>query len=474
MRVKQQPVTLVFFFILATTPLLFGARHPLVQGAYTSLIFFTCGTWAVLNFEKIKPRIFNRASLAIYILLVFIFVTSIPLPLFLIKLLSPVRAEALADATTLAQLRETVTSLSYYAPGTRFYSIYFLGLFLYYLCAATLLRRHTDKRAALWIIMSVGSFEAVYGFMQAMSPTLGVLWLPSNVSAEGCARGTIIYRNQYAALLNMCWPMTIVLGTLLYHPVISRFKALKNRKKTVSLADRVSLVFQKAAIPFWAAAFMILAVIFSRSRGGIIIMLLLAAFFLILLPFAKRLKALAASSLLLFVVLYGGMIGFQNVTARFLAFYQGAQGRFQLWVDSLSILKDHILTGIGMGTYRFLSPLYLKNVPDTALYDFAHNEYLELAIELGLPAALLFFAWIIHQMLKSGARVFKAGRKVETFTFYPEDTLVAIGSFGAISGFLLHGFVDFVWRLPVNAFYMVTIAALLNAALSADQTDEQR
>ena len=474
MRIKQQPISLVFFFILATIPLLFGARHPLIQGAYTSLIFFTCGTWAILNFEKIKPAIFTRAALIIYLLLLFIFFTSLPLPLSLIKLLSPVRAETLAIATNLTQLKEAVTSLSYYAPETRFYSVYLMALLLYYLCTTHLLRRQTDKRAVLWIIMAVGSFEAVYGLMQAMSPSLGILWLPSTVSAEGCARGTIIYRNQFAALLNICWPMAIVLGTILYHPVIRRFKSLKERKKTVSVVDRIALVFQKAAIPFWSAAFMILAIIFSRSRGGILIMLLLAAFFLAMLPFSKRLKALAAGSLSLFVLLYGGMIGFQNVTDRFLAFYQGAQGRFLLWLDSISILKDHLLTGIGMGTYRFLSPLYLKNVSDAALYDFAHNEYLELAIELGLPAALLLFAWIILQVWHSGVRVVKAGRQVETFTAFPEDAIIAIGSFCAMSGFLLHGFVDFVWRLPVNAFYGVTIVAMLNAALSSERPDEKR
>jgi len=265
-----------------------------------------------------------------------------------------------------------------------------------------------------------------------------------------------------------------VLGTILYHPVISRFNALKKRKKTVSVIDRLSLIFQKAAFPFWAAAFMILAVIFSQSRGGIIVMLLLVAFFLATLPFSRRVKALAAGSLLLFIILYGGMIGFQNVTDRFLAFYQGAQGRFLLWLDSLAILQDHLLTGTGMGTYKFLSPLYLTNVSNTLWFDFAHNEYLELTIELGLPAALLFFAWLVWHMLRAGVRVVRGGRRIETFTFYPENLIIALGAFCAILGLLLHGFVDFVWRLPANALYAVTLLAMLRAALASGQIDAKR
>ena len=131
MRIKQKPITLVFFFILTTIPLLFGARHPLVQGAYTTLIFFTCGICVVLNSDKIKPTIFNKTNLVIILFILFIFLSSVPLPFFLIDLLSPIRADSLANATRLAQLGNAVTSLSYYAPETRFYSVYFLGLFLY-------------------------------------------------------------------------------------------------------------------------------------------------------------------------------------------------------------------------------------------------------------------------------------------------------------------------------------------------------
>lgn len=472
MRIKQQPINLVFFFILATIPLLFGARHPLVQGAYTSLILFTFGIWLALNFEKVKPSLLIKANFPLYALLVFIFFTSIPLPFILIEWISPVRADSLISAIQIADLDKAVTSLSYYAPASRFYSVYLLGLLLYYLCAQNLLRRNIDSRAVMWIITIVGSFEALYGIMQSINPNLGVLWLPSHIAYEGYAKGTIIYRNQFAALMNMCWPMTVSFGILLYNPVMCRFTALKNRVDRVTLVDRLLLLFQKETLPFWAAAFMMLAVIFSGSRGGIIIMLILAMFFLVILPFTKKAKAIIFCCLGFFVALYGGMIGFENVSGRFFVISQGAEGRFLLWLDSLTMLKDHLITGIGMGTYQYLSPIYLTKVSEQLWFDFAHNEYLELAIELGIPAAATLFLWIFWQISRAGGRVIQAGRKIKEFTFYPENIIVAIGSFTAITGFLLHGFVDFVWRLPANAFYAVTLVAILNATfLSSDQKD---
>ena len=202
-------------------------------------------------------------------------------------------------------------------------------------------------------------------------------------------------------------------------------------------------------------------------------MFILAILLFTLLPLSRKLKTIATASLLFFVIFYGGMIGFQSVTERFLAFWNGAQGRFLLWLDSLSILKDHLVTGSGMGTYKFLSPVYLKNLSDTILYDFAHNEYVELTIELGLPVAILLFLSIVWKIFQSGAKIVKTENKLETFPFFTDNSIIAIGSFCAIVGFLLHGFVDFVWRLPVNALYAVTLIAMLSSSFSSEEIDEK-
>ena len=165
------------------------------------------------------------------------------------------------------------------------------------------------------------------------------------------------------------------------------------RSDDLSPAAKTARLFQKAAIPMWSAGLMILAVVFSRSRGGILVMVLIAALFIYLLSFSRRFKALFAGSLLLFICLYGGIIGFDEVIKRFATFYESSLARFDIWYKSLAMLRDHIFTGIGMGGYEFLSPAYLKDMPAGYWYDRAHNEYVELAIELGMPMMLLFLAW---------------------------------------------------------------------------------
>ncbi|MDW7773070.1 MAG: O-antigen ligase family protein [Desulfobulbaceae bacterium] len=459
----EKPFLFVFFFILATVPLLFGARHPLIHGLYSFLLLLAGGSLLVLNYQGPFRRILVFNRLAPLLILLFIGLSAAALPLFLLGAVSPVRAQYLADAVTFADLRDAVPSLSYYAPGSMFYAVYGMALMLFFYASRYVLASEKTLRRTLWIITIVGLFEAVYGLLQATNPALGVLWLPGSFAYEGTARGTIIYRNQYAALMNLCWPMAVVLGITMCKPALEKLEMLRRKDNTLSLVDRTSFLFQKATIPFWSAGLMILAIVFSRSRGGILVMLSIAALFIYLLPFFRRIKSLYAVLLLVFVGFYGGIIGFAGVIERFTYFYASALNRIDIWYGSAAMLKDHLLTGIGMGGYEFLSPVYLTNVPAAVWYDRAHNEYVELAIELGLPMMLLFLAWVFIGIAGYGANILKKKKiRLRPVQMQTND-IVTIGAFCALVGFLLHAGVDFIWRLPANVIYAVVILAVLSS-----------
>jgi O-antigen ligase len=459
--------TLTLYLLLATIPLLFGARHPLIHGLYSSVILLAGGCWFILHYEQARLTLLRRSNIPPLLIILFVFCTSLSLPHLLLQFLSPQRANLLAEATLLADLENPVNSLSYFAEDTKFYAIYLLGLLLYFFYASSLLSRQKILITTLWIITAVGMFEAVYGLLQVLIPSLGVLWLPQEIGAEGSARGTIIYRNQYAALLNLCWPMSLVLGISLYKPIVEKFTRRRQRKGTLNITDRVMLVFQKSALPFWATAFMILAVIFSRSRGGITVMIMLALLLLVLLPLTRRIKGAAAGAFVLFTAIYGGVMGFRLVIERFYTFYDSALARTGLWRDSLNMLGDHLFTGIGMGAYQYVSPVYLRNVPGNVWFDYAHNEYVELAVELGAPALVLLLAWMGWGLAGKGRKVLQAARRKGSLVDLPGSTIVAIGSYAALLGFLLHGLVDFSWRLPVNALYAATILAMLSSVTAS-------
>jgi O-antigen ligase len=458
----EKPFLSVFFFVLATAPLLFGARHPLIHGLYSSLLLLAGGGFLLANAEWRPGRLYAFPRLAPILLLLFVLLTALDLPSFVPGLLSPVRAEHLNSAVRIAGLRDAVASLSYYAPASMFYAVYGTALLLFFYAARALLGSAETLRKVLWAITLVGLFEAVYGLLQATNPGMGVLWLPSSPdSYAGCARGTIIYRNQYASFLNLCWPMALALGISLYKPDLERLAQPRRRSSDLSAAAQAGRLFQKAAIPLWSAGLMFLAVVFSRSRGGILVMLLTATLFISLLSVPRRIKGLFAGSLLLFICLYGGIIGFEQVLERFATFYDSALARFEIWSKSLAMLRDHPFTGIGMGGYEFLSPAYLQDMPARVWYDRAHNEYVELAIELGIPMMLLFLAWVGRGMSGFGIALLRKKRERLGLARMRLHDIVAIGAFCGITGLLLHAWVDFVWRLPATVIYAVILLAML-------------
>lgn len=451
------------FFLLATLPLIFGAVHPIVQGVYTLLILVGLGGWFLYALPELSwtdgPRYWLIVPL---VLIVYTALQSLPLPLSVVSLLSPVRAARIAMVNTLAQTSVTTASLSDNGIAGLRETIFVFSLLLYYLVLTTLLRRNKKMVSGLlYVIAGVGLFEGLYGLLQVMNPHMGILWLP--VTSKGAAHGTIIYKNQYASLLNMCWPLALAGGILFLNSLkdMTEKKTRKGTFKTLFLF--LSQLNIQVPLFFFSAGIMILAVVFSFSRGGILTMLLLIVFLNIFMPCSRKIKLILTLLLIFFLAGYGSLLGIDGVINRFSTIDSSGLNRLHIYLSSLPLLFDHWLTGIGLGSFKLLSGVYLKGFPENLLFDRVHNDYIELAIEIGLPMALLFLVWLLSGILLAGKKLVQKSR-----TIHQEgrmSILVGSAAFCSLLGFLIHGLVDFGWRLPANALYAVTLVALISYAL---------
>ena len=75
------------------------------------------------------------------------------------------------------------------------------------------------------------------------------------------------------------------------------------------------------------------------------------------------------------------------------------QARLDLWRVSVQMVFDAPLLGWGMGTWQRLYPAYIDHAQTTAGY-FAHNDPLQFAVEMGVPAAILFYACVVASFRK--------------------------------------------------------------------------
>jgi O-antigen ligase len=71
--------------------------------------------------------------------------------------------------------------------------------------------------------------------------------------------------------------------------------------------------------------------------------------------------------------------------------YGSTQAHLEAWKAGMLMIKEHPVVGIGLGNFKALMPSYLPNEPGIRVDTVAHNMFIEVAAELGLPALMVFF-----------------------------------------------------------------------------------
>jgi len=138
----------------------------------------------------------------------------------------------------------------------------------------------------------------------------------------------------------------------------------------------------------------------TQSRGGFI-GLGVGVLFLVAMTgrLGKVLVGLAVIAAVIGLVVIGPgkigdiMVGVGSATAQRLG-VETLSGRVEVWSRALYAIQDFPFTGMGMGTFGYvipvLYPLFLIS-PDVMI-SHAHDEFLQVAVDLGLPGLVAFLA----------------------------------------------------------------------------------
>jgi O-antigen ligase len=154
------------------------------------------------------------------------------------------------------------------------------------------------------------------------------------------------------------------------------------------------------------------------------------------------------------IFLYGFKIGFDPIIERFLQISED-NSRIDIWRDSLVIVKDHPL-GIGLGNFKDVFPVYnASNISDTR-YLYAHNDYLHLLIEAGIPGFLALVSGFLFFLLKSVKKVKQMKVHHDPLRFF-----LAVGALSGLVSLAFHSFFDFNLHMPSNLIYFVTLMAIV-------------
>lgn len=132
----------------------------------------------------------------------------------------------------------------------------------------------------------------------------------------------------------------------------------------------------------------------------------------------------------------------------------GLERRLLIYQSSIEMILDHPLQGVGPGLYRWALRPYQRF--DTAkFFDHAHNDYIELAAEWGLPLALLVLFFVGRSWQRANAAV--KGGEVN------EGSTLALGVSVALLAPLAHAWIDFDLQIPVLLMQFVVLLVVANS-----------
>jgi O-antigen ligase len=171
--------------------------------------------------------------------------------------------------------------------------------------------------------------------------------------------------------------------------------------------------------------------------------------------FHGRTSSLLAATFIVLSIALAAWIGPGPIVSRFQnvgdEYALGGPSRVSIWRDALPLVQHHPWLGTGLGTF----PIAYTSGQTAFLGQFvnhAHNDYLEFASDLGIPATLILFASILL-ILAHAVRAFLFGDR-------DFERAVALGCVGSIVAILLHSFADFNLYIPANALLFSVILGL--------------
>ncbi|MBM3622114.1 MAG: O-antigen ligase family protein [Alphaproteobacteria bacterium] len=308
-----------------------------------------------------------------------------------------------------------------------------------------------DRQRARWAFIALavaGLAYAAYGLFALFAGYKTVLGIvPSPYSRS--VTSTFINRNSYATYAGLC--VVIAMGPLLSelrHLVRSGASPIAVLR---TVSEEATPVFYLSAL---AIAIGVMAVILTGSRAGV------ASLLLGLAVFALGMLIVRDLSLRAFLVLIGigglSIAAVMTISGGFLAerVSDGIEhdARWVLFEIGRQVAGERPVIGHGLGGFAAAFNGGLQASPGFDAYvDYAHNSYLELAVEGGIPALLLSLALAGMAVGICVAALFSRARGTSF-------AIAAIAGTALVAG---HSMADFSLQMPAVA---VTFMLMLGVA----------
>lgn len=429
------------------------------------LMSVVCGS--ALAFGSVEPWSLAVLGLAITALLILwvvnsaaqgrlkVSVPSTSLPLVALLLLAVLQGVAITDSSGKR------FSISLDAEATRLAAEVILVLFIAFLLSANFL---TDVRRLTWLrnfLIFFGLALAVFGLVERFTRNGKYYWVIEPSVPSSSPFGPFVNHNHFAGYVEMILPIPI---TLILRRVI-----------------RGELSFLYG----FAAAMMALAVVMSLSRGGMI-SLVAGLMFVVAFGFKSSSSRLQTShsrfhipmavsrigAIIVMVVTIGAGVWWVGADPVIRRMGKGElvmdapskdparetffSSRGWIWRDTLAMIRENWVTGVGIGAFHTAYPIYSTR-DGTLVVSQAHNDYLQILADGGVLGAVIAL-WFIILVARDTARASRHRNPIMAAT--------ALGAAGGVFSLLVHSLFDFNFQIPSNALLFLVLTSVVSQTAS--------
>ncbi|MGD2087743.1 MAG: O-antigen ligase family protein [Candidatus Aminicenantes bacterium] len=380
-----------------------------------------------------------------YSFLVFLGFQVIPLPVFLLKILSPKTVDILSSLKEQLPVFHPVSLVPF---ETLVYGLQFLVFGLFFLVIVNIKLRKREMISLLNIAALSAVIQIIFAFLKYVQGNrYFFLFFLETESYQDRLTGTLGNSDHFAFYLEMILPLILSLF----------FVNLRFFERSRSLREKIlSIVNERKRIIFYfiAAVLLGVGVILTGSRGGVstmILSIIIFALFSAYLRFSANVqqKLKIIFTLILVAVL---LIGVHNTVERFMKTQVEKEGRFKTrWPGTITMISDFPLFGTGFGTFRYSYYLY-DNEGGISWTTHAHNDYLEVFSDGGIAGGIL--------LLSLPGMIMVSIYKMWWKRRHPEVKMLGLGIIVSLFAVLFHSIFDFALRIPANAFIFVFVLAL--------------
>lgn len=336
------------------------------------------------------------------------------------------------------------------APGETWGAIMRLSCYAtVFLLAAELGKERARAHQALTAVAVTGVAYAGYGLLVYFSGTETIWWL-KKWSYLGDLTSTFVNRNAYGAYAGLGLVCCVAMFA-------HRLRQRRNEQRGAAEWTETLLI---RAMPYLIAALLTgTTLLLSHSRGAFLASGVALAVLMVVLTLGRTLpprSAIGISVVIATISLIAIVINGEVTLGRLVETGSPTadEGRPEVYRLTMAAIADAPLTGHGLGAFQSAFRMYRDTtLPFPEDWKYAHNVYLEMAMDLGIPAALMFYA-SLAAILASCIRGLSRRRRDQV---YPATALAA----GTLIG--VHSVIDFSAQMPAIA---MTLALLLGVGFA--------